>query len=197
MSIYAQRQIQRQQNFLAGRSRSAYRLPLPLEQSRVQESTVVPASSASSSHAHRTPSCKRGCPQVLSSLKAAFDASGLHPAKQHQKRVASYPIPKQKLAHRNIRGKTVIITAIIMHKTNTMILHSTPHTQVHAQWKALKCKPRPCLHQVPNCYLVVYMHVSGAKRYQICNNDVTARLNLEESHHYSFRRISASDVIMT
>ena len=131
MSIYAQRQIQRQQNFLAGRSRSAYRLPLPLEQSRVQESTVVPASSASSSHAHRTPSCKRGCPQVLSSLKAAFDASGLHPAKQHQKRVASYPIPKQKLAHRNIRGKTVIITAIIMHKTNTMILHSTPHTQCH------------------------------------------------------------------
>jgi len=31
----------------------------------------------------------------------------------------------------------------------------------------------------------------------ICNNDVTARLNLEESHQYSFRRISASDVIMT
>ena len=45
--------------------------------------------------------------------------------------------------------------------------------------------------------LVVYMHVSGAKHYQICNNDVIARLNLEESHQYSFRSISAGDVIMT
>jgi len=26
--------------------------------------------------------------------------------------------------------------------------------------------------------------------------DVTARLNLEESHHYSFRSISAGDAIM-
>jgi len=32
------------------------------------------------------------------------------------------------------------------------------------------------------CYLVVYMHVNGAERYWICNNDVTARLNLEKSH---------------
>ena len=39
------------------------------------------------------------------------------------------------------------------------------------KWKALKCKPRPCLHQVPNCYLVVYMQVSGVKHYQVCNND--------------------------
>jgi len=39
------------------------------------------------------------------------------------------------------------------------------------RWKALKCKPRPCLHQVSNCYLVVYMQVSCAKRHQVCNND--------------------------
>jgi len=38
-------------------------------------------------------------------------------------------------------------------------------------WKALKCKPRPCSHQVPNSYLVVYVHVSATKRYQVCNND--------------------------
>jgi len=40
------------------------------------------------------------------------------------------------------------------------------------------------------------MHVSGAKRYHVCNN-VTARLNLEESHQYSFTNISAGDAIMT
>ena len=37
-------------------------------------------------------------------LKDVFEAGGLHSAKDHQKRVASCPIPKkQKLAHRNIR----------------------------------------------------------------------------------------------
>ena len=41
------------------------------------------------------------------------------------------------------------------------------------------------------------MPVSGAKHYQICNNDVIARLILEESHQYCFRSISAGDAIMT
>jgi len=70
---------------------------------------------------------------------------------------------------------------------------------VHDQLKALMCKPLPCLHQVPNCYLVVYMHVSGTKRYHryVIITDVTARLNLEESHQDSFRSISAGDAIMT
>jgi len=44
----------------------------------------------------------------------------------------------------------------------------------------------PCLHQVPNCWPVVYTHASGAKRPNATNyiilTDVTARLNLEESH---------------
>jgi hypothetical protein len=45
-----------------------------------------------------------------------FDAVGLHPAKFHQKRVASYPCPKkQKVAHRNIRGKIKIkITQLLI-----------------------------------------------------------------------------------
>jgi len=43
----------------------------------------------------------------------------------------------------------------------------------YSKWKALKCKPHPCLHQVPNCYLVVYMQVSGTKHFcKWCNNDL-------------------------
>ena len=92
------RKEQRRQNFLAGRARSAHRLPQFLQAPNSRGST------ASSS----TP-CKRGCPQVLSGLKPAFDAAGLHPAKTRAKRLASYPIPKkQKVAHRNIRGKIII-----------------------------------------------------------------------------------------
>ena len=133
MSVYAQRQAQRQQNFLAGRAQSTHRLPQSLEQTIVRESTHVPASSASSSHAHQPPSCKRGCPQVLSGLKAAFDAAGLHPAKDHQKRVASYPLPKkQKLAHRNIRGTAIIIKAIIM--TIIIMNSSTQEQQCYTQY---------------------------------------------------------------
>ena len=47
----------------------------------------------------------------------------------------------------------------------------TKHHQ--QQWSNEKHweQPHQYLHQVPNCYLVVYMHVSGAKCYQICNND--------------------------
>jgi len=41
------------------------------------------------------------------------------------------------------------------------------------------------------------MHVSGTKGYQICNNDVTARLNLEESHQNIFRSISAGEVSLS
>ena len=37
------------------------------------------------------------------------------------------------------------------------------------------------LHQVPNCYVLEYMHVSGGKRYEICNN----HSKLKESHQYS------------
>ena len=144
MSIHAQRKAQRQQNFLAGRAQSAHRLPQSLEQSIIRESTTVPALNASSSHTLPLPSCKRGCPQVLSGLKAAFDAAGLHPAKDHQKRVASYPVPKkQKLAHRNIRGKMIIIIKkliIIAKKFNNHLCtrahthtHTHKHTHTHTQ----------------------------------------------------------------
>ena len=136
MSIHAQRKAQRQQNFLAGRARSAHRLQQSLEQSIVRESTTVPAPNASSSHTLPLPSCKRGCPQVLSGLKAAFDAAGLHPAKDHQKRVASYPVPKkQKLAHRNIRGKMIIIIKkliIIAKKFNDLYTCTHTYTHTHA-----------------------------------------------------------------
>ena len=126
MSIHAQRKAQRQQNFLAGRARSAHRLPQSLEQSIIQKSTTVPASS---SHTLPLPSCKRGCPQVLSGLKAAFDAAGLHPAKDHQKRTASYPVPKkQKLAHRNIRGTTIIIKIF---QITITLLYGCTHTHTH------------------------------------------------------------------
>ena len=133
MSIHAQRKAQRQQN-LAGRARSAHRLPQSLEQSIIQESTTVPALNASPSHTLPLPSCKRGCPQVLSGLKAAFDAAGLHPAKDHQKRVASYPVPKnQKLAHRNIRGKMIIIKKLIIAEkfNNHLCTRTHTHTQTH------------------------------------------------------------------
>ena len=100
-SIYVQRKRQRQANFLAGRARSAHRLDESLETSLVE--STAPSSSGS------TPSCKRGCPQILCGLRATFDALGLHPAKALQQRVASYPLPKkQKIAHRNITGKFTI-----------------------------------------------------------------------------------------
>ena len=102
VSVFAQRKRQRRENFLAGRARSAHRLPLSLEQSIVEDS---PTPSSSSSSQQLSPSCKRGCPQILRGLRPAFDAAGLHPAKTLQKRLASYPVPKkQKVAHRNIRG---------------------------------------------------------------------------------------------
>ena len=101
VSIFAQKKRQRHDNFLAGSARSAHRLPLSLEQSIVADGTASSATGSS----QQLPSCKRGCPQTLSTLKHAFDAVGLHPAKVQQKRIASYPVPKkQKLAHRNIRG---------------------------------------------------------------------------------------------
>jgi hypothetical protein len=101
VSVFAQRKRQRHENFLAGRARSAHRLPLSLEQSIVEDG---PAPSSSSSQ-QLLPSCKRGCPQILRGLRPAFDAAGIHPAKTLQKRLASYPVPKkQKVAHRNIRG---------------------------------------------------------------------------------------------
>ena len=99
-SVCAQRKQQRHDNFLAGKARSAHRLPESLERSIAQESSAPDFADSSQ---HR--SCKRGCTHVLRGLKDAFEAAGLHPAKDHQKRVASYPIPKkQKVAHRNIRG---------------------------------------------------------------------------------------------
>ena len=102
--------VQRQANFLAGRARSAHRLNESLETGLVE--TVALNSSSST-----PPSimCKRGCPQILCGLKATYDAVGLHPAKVHQQRLASYPLPKkQKRAHRNITGK-LMITAITVY----------------------------------------------------------------------------------
>ena len=99
VSIFAQRK----QKFLAGRARSAHRLPILLKQSIVEDSPAPSPSSSSSSQ--QLPSCKRGCPQILTGLKPAFEAAGLHPAKTHQKRLASYPVPKKlKVAYRNIKG---------------------------------------------------------------------------------------------
>ena len=99
-SIYAQRKRQRQANFLNGQARSAHKLPQSLEDSFSTAQT-------NNGSTHEPPSsCKRGCPQILSGLKAAFGAVGHHPAKSHHQRLASYPLPKkQKIAHRNINGK--------------------------------------------------------------------------------------------
>jgi len=44
----------------------------------------------------------------------------------------------------------------------------------------LKCKPHPCLHQVPNCQL------NATKYMYVIMSDATARLNLEESHQQWF-----------
>ena len=103
-SIFVQRKRQHQANFLAGRARSAHRLNESLETGLVE--TVALNSSSST-----PPSimCKRGCPQILCGLKATYNAVGLHPAKVHQQRLASYPLPKkQKRAHRNITGKLTV-----------------------------------------------------------------------------------------
>ena len=103
-SIFVQRKRQRQANFLAGRARSAHHLNESLKTGLVE--TVALNSSSST-----PPSimCKRGCPQILCGLKATYDAVGLHPAKVHQQRLASYPLPKkQKRAHRNITGKLTV-----------------------------------------------------------------------------------------
>ena len=102
-SIYVQRKRQRRANFLSGRARSAHRLPESLETSLVETS----APPTNDSTQQTSLECKRGCPQILCGLRATFDAVGLHPAKAHQKRQASYPLPtkRQKRAHRNITGQ--------------------------------------------------------------------------------------------
>jgi len=53
---------------------------------------------------------------------------------------------------------------------------------INTKWKSLKCKLCPCLHQVPNCKLMVYIHVCGANttKHKIMTEDTT-ELNLEES----------------
>ena len=104
MATLTKRQQQRRDNFLAGKARSAHRLRQSLETSLVEDIHSSPSSSSSTSASMRS-SCKRGCGSVLTSLKPSFEAAGQHTAKEHRKRVASYPVPKkQKTAHRNIRG---------------------------------------------------------------------------------------------
>lgn len=100
-SIYAQHKRQRRANFLAGPARSGHKLPQSLE------TTFSTAQTNISSTHQQSCSCKRGCPEILHGLKAAFDVVGHHPAKSHQQRLASYPLPKkQKTAHRSISSNT-------------------------------------------------------------------------------------------
>ena len=104
-SIFVQRKRQRQANFLEGRARSVHRLNESLETGLVETVALNSCSSTPPSIM-----CKRGCPQILCGLKATYDAVGLHPAKVHQQRLASYPLPKkQKRAHRNITGKLTVL----------------------------------------------------------------------------------------
>ena len=139
-SIYAQRKRQRRANFLAGRARSGHKLPQSLE-------TTFSTAQANISSTHQLScSCKRGCPEILNGLKAAFDAVGLHPAKSHQQRLASYPLPKkQKTAHRNINGKNSNVQLFQYNNHNTMhnnintsslaLSLSLTHTHTHTSSK--------------------------------------------------------------
>ena len=128
---------QRHKNFLAGRARSTHRLPISLEQSIVEDNPAPSPSSSSSSQ--QLPSCKRGCPQILTGLKPAFEAAGLHPAKTLQKRLASYPVPKkQKVAHRNTKGSyTACIAQIILNRITSIIIITQ---KIHLTMK-LYCSP--------------------------------------------------------
>lgn len=121
VSIFPQRKQRRHQN-LAGRA-STHRLPLSLEQSIV-ENSPAPSSSSSS---QQLPSCKRGCPQILTGLKPAFEA----PPSRHTKRLASYPVPKkQKVAHRSIKGsytECMHCILIILNNSLSLIHKDTPY----------------------------------------------------------------------
>ena len=87
-SVFASRKRKRRENYLAGCARKAYRLENTLH-------TGIRTRDVSSPSLQ----CNRGCPQVLSSLKSSFEASGLHPKKTLQKRVSSYPFPKKPDEH--------------------------------------------------------------------------------------------------
>ena len=93
--VFAQHKRAWRDNFVAGQARSVYKLQGSLEASFSAASTS-PQNSGSAPQG--VTKCKRGCSQICS-LKGAFDASGLRPAKSFQ-RVSSYPFPKkQKVAH--------------------------------------------------------------------------------------------------
>ena len=51
--------------------------------------------------------------------------------------------------------------------------------------------------QLLPCGIYSMLVALNATKYYVIMTDVTARLNLEESHQYNFRSISAGDAIMT
>ena len=121
LSVSEQRKQRRRENFLAGRARSAHRLCESVE------SSIVNDNPASSSSLVSSLGCRRGCAVILRGLRASFDAVGLHPAKEQQRRVAAYPTPKKhKPAHRNIRGNQANVSF------SSMNIYSHTHTHTHA-----------------------------------------------------------------
>ena len=92
-SLYSQCKRQRQMNFIAGRSRAAYKRPIPLQRNETNCHSTA-----------REANC-HGCPAILRGLAGAFMAVGRHPAKALRSRVISYPQPKkQRMAYRNVSG---------------------------------------------------------------------------------------------
>lgn len=112
-SLYSQRKRQRQTNFIAGRSRAAYKRPIPLPRNETNYHTEVGATPQQTA---REANCHRGCPAILRGLAGAFMAVGRHPAKALRSRVISYPQPKkQRMAYRNVSGTHLTQSCTVMY----------------------------------------------------------------------------------